>query len=167
MINNAWPRKPTSNWRPSEKPGIEVKMITTKQSRRDAKQLFRLCLVNGRVDEGRVRQVVQSVLQSRRRGYLALLGYFQRLLKLDHAQHTAEIESAVPLATGLRAQVQAGLEGVYGPGISASFVHNPALIGGLRIQVGSDVYDGSVRSGLAALEKSFGLTGTNGTNTVT
>ena len=30
-----------------------------------------------------------------------------------------------------------------------------ALIGGLRIRVGSDVYDGSVRAGLAALEKHF------------
>jgi len=142
-------------------------MTTTKQSRREAKQLFRLCLVNGRVDEDRVRQVVQSVLQSQRRGCLALLGYFQRLLRLDHAQHTAEIQSAVPLPPGLRAQVQAGLEGVYGPGISALFVHNPALIGGMRIRVGSDVYDGSVRSGLAALEKSFGITGTNGRNALT
>ena len=91
-------------------------MTTTKQTQRDAKRLFRLCLVNGRVDEDRVRQVVQRVLQSQRRGYLALLGYFQRLLRLDHAQHTAEIESAVPLPADLRAKVQAGLEGVYGPG---------------------------------------------------
>jgi F0F1-type ATP synthase delta subunit len=29
------------------------------------------------------------------------------------------------------------------------------LIGGLRIQVGSDVYDGSVRARLASLEQSF------------
>jgi F0F1-type ATP synthase delta subunit len=29
------------------------------------------------------------------------------------------------------------------------------LIGGMRIQVGSDVYDGSVLARLAALEKSF------------
>lgn len=142
-------------------------MTTTKQTRRDAKRLFRLCLVNGRVDEDRVRQVVQRVLQSQRRGYLALLGYFQRLLRLDHAQHTAEIESAVPLPANLRAKVQAGLEGVYGPGISALFVHNPALIGGMRIHVGSDVYDGSVRSGLAALEKSFGIAGANGRNALT
>ena len=142
-------------------------MKTAKQTKREAKQLFRLCLVNGRVNEGRVRQIVQSVLQSKRRGYLALLGYFQRLLKLDHAQHTAEIESAVALPTDLRAQIQAGLDGVYGPGISALFVHNPALIGGMRIQVGSDVYDGSVRSGLGALERSFGITSTNGRNALT
>jgi F0F1-type ATP synthase delta subunit len=29
------------------------------------------------------------------------------------------------------------------------------LIGGMRIQVGSDVFDGSVRAGLSALEKSL------------
>jgi F-type H+-transporting ATPase subunit delta len=142
-------------------------MTTAKQTKRQAKQLFRLCLVNGRVDEGRIRQVVQSVLQSKRRGYLALLGYFQHLLELDYAQHTAEIESAVPLPPDLRAQVQAGLDGAYGPGIKALFVHNPALIGGMRIQVGSDVYDGSVRSGLCALERSFGIASTNGRNALT
>ena len=147
--------------------GIDVNMTTGKQTKRDAKRLFRLCLVNGRVDEGRARQVVQCVLQSRRRGYLALLGYFRRLLKVDSDQHTAEIESAVPLPANLRAKVQARLEGVYGLGISALFVHNPKLIGGMRIQVGSDVYDGSVRSGLAALEKSFGITCTNGRNALT
>jgi F0F1-type ATP synthase delta subunit len=29
------------------------------------------------------------------------------------------------------------------------------LIGGVRIQVGSDVYDGSILAGLVALENSF------------
>ena len=56
---------------------------------------------------------------------------------------------------------------MYGPGISTSFAHNPALIGGMRIHVGSDVYDGSVRAGLDALEKSFGITSTNGRNALT
>jgi F-type H+-transporting ATPase subunit delta len=59
------------------------------------------------------------------------------------------------------------LDGAYGPGIKALFVHNPALIGGMRIQVGSDVYDGSVRSGLCALERSFGIASTNGRNALT
>lgn len=139
-------------------------MKTAKQTQRQAKQLFRLCVVDERVNEDRVRKVVQSVLQFRRRGYLALLGYFQRLLKLHQAQHTAEIQSAVPLTTDLKIELQAGLEHLYGPRIRTLFVHNPALIGGIRIHVGSDVYDGSVRSGLAALEKSFGITSANGRN---
>jgi len=116
------------------------------------------------VDEDRVRTVVQSVLQFRRRGYLVLLGYFQRLLKLHQAQHTAEIQSAVPLPTDLETKLRAGLQHMYGPRTSTLFVHNPALIGGIRIHVGSDVYDGSVRSGLAALEKSFGITSANRRN---
>jgi F-type H+-transporting ATPase subunit delta len=142
-------------------------MKTTKQVTREAKRMFRLCLVNGRLDEGRARQLVQVVLQLRRRGYLSLLGHFKRLLKLDYDRHTARIESALPLPADLQATVRAGLTGVYGPGITALFARKPALIGGMRIQVGSDVYDGSVQSGLAALEKSFGITTTNGRHTET
>jgi F-type H+-transporting ATPase subunit delta len=107
------------------------------------------------LDEGRTRQVVQSILQARRRGGLALLSHFWRLVKLERARHTAEVESAVALPDDLRASIQAGLERAYGPGISASFVHNPGLIGGMRIKVGSDVYDGSLRARLAVLEEDF------------
>ena len=167
MIRSAWRRKLAGGWPPSERRGIDVHMKTAKQSRREAKQLFRLCIVNGMVDEDRVRTVVQSVLQFRRRGYLALLGYFQRFLKRHQAQHTAEIQSAVPLPTDLEIKLRAGLQHMYGPRTSTLFVHNPALIGGIRIHIGSDVYDGSVRSGLAALEKSFGITSTNGRNALT
>ncbi len=130
-------------------------MKTTRQTKRDAKRLFRSCLVNGLVDEGRTRQVVQRIIESKRRGDLALLSHFRRLVKLEYARHTAEVESAVPVPADLRASIQAGLARTYGPGISASFVHNPGLIGGMRIKVGSDVYDGSVRARLAALEKNF------------
>jgi F-type H+-transporting ATPase subunit delta len=130
-------------------------MKTTKQMRRQSKELYRLCLVKGMLDEARVRQVVQTIIQSRRRGYLALLARFQRLVKLDFARHTANVESAIPLPPDVRADVEAGLKKAYGPGISAVFIANPALIGGTRIQVGSDVYDGSVRCGLALLERGF------------
>ena len=120
--------------------------------------MFRFCLVGGRVDEGRARLAVAKVLQSRRRGYIAILGELHRLLKLDQNRHTAEVESAVPLPPELRNRVQTRIEGSYGTGVTTLFVHEPALIGGMRIKVGSDVYDGSVRSGLAALARSFGIT---------
>jgi F-type H+-transporting ATPase subunit delta len=107
------------------------------------------------LDEDRVRLVVRTMVQSKRRGFLSLLVRFQRLVRLDFARHTAEVESAVPLAADVRGEVVAGLKNAYGPGISAVFSQNPTLIGGIRIQVGSDVYDGSVRSGLASLERTF------------
>ena len=130
-------------------------MKTTRQIKREAKRLFRLCLVNGLLDEGRTRQVVQRVIGAKRRGGLALLAYFQRRVRLEVARHTAEVESAMPLPADLHESIQTSLTRTYGPGIRASFAHNPELIGGMRIKVGSDVYDGSVRARLAELEKNF------------
>jgi len=130
-------------------------MKNPKQLRREAKQLFRVCMVNGLLDEGRVRQAVQKVLEAKRRGGLTLLSHFQHLVKLELSRHTAEVESATSLPAVLQASILSNLERLYGPGMSTSFVLNPGLIGGMRIQAGSDVYDGSVRAGLASLERSF------------
>jgi F-type H+-transporting ATPase subunit delta len=107
------------------------------------------------LDENRARQVVQRVIESKPRGYLGILSHFERLVKLDLDRRTAKIESATPLAADLQTRVQAGLERLYGAGLNISFAQNPALIGGLRIKVGSDVYDGSVQARLAALQESF------------
>jgi F-type H+-transporting ATPase subunit delta len=138
---------------------------TAKEAKREAKRLFRWCLVDGRVDDRRARRVVQLVLHAQKRGYLSLLQHFQRLLKLDHDRHAAEIESAAPLPRDLETRVRTGLEHAYGPGLSTSFAQNPSLIGGMRIKVGNDVYDGSVQARLIALQESFGIADVNGRNT--
>ena len=130
-------------------------MKRKQQAKRDAKQLFRLCLVNGLLDESRVRRVVQLVSATRNRNRFALLAQFRRLVRLDRTQYTATVESATPLPSDFQASVQAQLLGLYGPGLSVSFAISPALIGGMRIMAGSDVYDGSVRGKLAALAASF------------
>ena len=70
-------------------------------------------------------------------------------------QRFAKIETAVALSGNLKARVRADLIRIYGPALRISFVQRPALIGGMRITVGSDLYDGSVRSTLAALENGF------------
>ena len=130
-------------------------MKITKKAKREAKQLYRLCLVNGLLDENRVRQVVQRVIAAGERDCPSILAYFLRLVKLDYAEHTANIESATPLPADLQTIVQSGLTQRYGPGLTTAFVESPELIGGMRIQVGCDVYDGSVRARLEALAKSF------------
>ena len=130
-------------------------MKSKKQVTREAKQVFRLCVVNDFLDENRTRQAVQHMSAASYRNCPAILAQFLRLVRLDHTRHTANIESAMPLPADLRAVVEAGLTRRYGPGLTTAFTHRPALIGGMRIQVGSAVYDGSVLPGLAALERSF------------
>jgi F-type H+-transporting ATPase subunit delta len=130
---------------------------TMSQVRRQSKLLFRWCLLDGKLDEHRARQVVQHVSESRPRGYLAVLGEFTRLMRLECARHTARVESAVPLQSDLQARLQRSLESAYGERMNTEFLGNTDLIGGMRIQVANDVYDGSVRFRLTALAASFGI----------
>ncbi len=130
-------------------------MKTSKQARRDAKELFRSCIAGGRLDAARARQAVQAVITKKPRGYLAILSHFQRLVKLELARRTARVESAIPLPPPLQESVRANLGRLYGEGLTISFHEKPALIGGMRIQVGSDVYDGSVRARLDELKEQF------------
>ena len=130
-------------------------MKITKQARREAKQLYRSCAVGGLLDENRARQAVVQVLSAKPRGYLAVLTHFQRLLKLDAERHLARVESADQLSPELQAEVTSSLERRYGKGLTFQFTHQPALLGGMRVQVGSDVFDGSVRARLNAVREAF------------
>jgi len=130
-------------------------MKISKQSQRDARQLFRSCQVNGLLDEAKVRQAVSLVLAQKPRGYVGILSRLHRLVKLDVARRAATVESALPLAADLRADVSAQLAKIYGAGVNVAFSEDPSLLGGLRIQVGSDLYDGSVKTRLEKLEQSF------------
>ena len=130
-------------------------MKSRKQIKGEARQMFRLCLVNGLLDEGRAREVVEGVLKYGRRGRYALLSDFLRFVKLEQSRHTAQVESATSLPPDVQASVLSDLDRLYGPGLSTSFSLNSSLIGGMRVKVASDVYDGSVKGGLAALERSF------------
>ena len=130
-------------------------MKITKQAQNDARQLFRSCHVNGLLDENRVRQTVTLLSTQKPRGYVEILSRLHRLVKMDLEQHAASVESATPLTAELQAEVTGEIKKKYGAGVSISFAQNPALIGGLRIQVGSDLYDGSVKMRLQKLEESF------------
>lgn len=126
-----------------------------KQSRRDAKQLFLTCRVDGLLDESRVRTAVEQVIARKPRGYVATLHHFQRLVKLDIERRSVRVENAIETSPELMAAIKANLEQRYGPGLSIAFFVNPALVGGLRIKVGSDVYDGSVAARLSALQEAL------------
>jgi F-type H+-transporting ATPase subunit delta len=130
-------------------------MKITKQSRRDAKEVFRSTFVNGVMDEAKVRAAVQKIAQAKPRGYVAILEHFKRLVKLEQDRRAAKIESAVALTPEQQGGISSSLEKIYGRGLKPSFEVNPKLVGGLRVRVGSDVVDGSVAARLKQLEESF------------
>jgi F-type H+-transporting ATPase subunit delta len=130
-------------------------MKISKQAQRDARQLFRSCRANGLLDENRVRQTIALLSEKKPRGFVEILSRLHRLVKLDLEQRAARVESATALPDDLQSDVTSEIKKKYGNGVSISFSQNPALVGGLRIQVGSDLYDGSVKTRLNKLEESF------------
>lgn len=130
-------------------------MKISKHAQRDARQLFRSCLAGGLLDEGRVRQAVGLIVEKKPRGYVEILARLHRLVKLDLEQRAALVESATPLSADLQTQVAGRLKGIYGNALNLTFEQDASLIGGLRIQIGSDLYDGSVKTRLEQLEQSF------------
>lgn len=130
-------------------------MKISKQARRDAKHLFLTCRTNGVLEDAKVRTAVTQVIAQKPRGYQGILAQFQRLVKLDIARRSATVESAVALTPAQQQSIAANLATKHGAGLDLVFTLNPDLIGGLRIKVGSDVYDGSVQGRLAALESNL------------
>ena len=69
--------------------------------------------------------------------------------------HRNRVELQVRSASALRADQKADLEGRFrdltGKEVRATYVEEPSLIGGSAVQVGSILYDGSLRTALGSL----------------
>ena len=126
-----------------------------KEAQRTARTLLKASMPGGKVDLNVVRTIVGKLSANKPRGYLGVIGAFWRLVKLEIAKTDAVIESAVPLEGGMQQKVVADLQSKYGNQIEASFEVNPELIGGMRIRVGSDVWDGSVKNRIERLSNKF------------
>jgi len=128
-------------------------MKIPKDAKRIARRFFRGCFTDEVFDEGKARQVVETVVREKPRHYIPIIAVFQRLVRLEIARNTANIESAVELPETQRTGIQQQLQQVYRRPLAANFRVNPALIGGVRITVGSDVWDGSVANRLETLRQ--------------
>jgi F-type H+-transporting ATPase subunit delta len=127
-------------------------MTAIRQSARDARALWRLCLVDGSPDAQRVRQVVNDVIASGRHNRFAVLAGFLRLLKRDRDRRTAEVDSAAPLDDATRRAVEQGLADRFGRAMDTTFAVDPSLIAGIRLKAADELFDDTVRARLAALE---------------
>ena len=126
-------------------------MKASKEAIRAARKLMRLSLKDGQLDLGLAQNMAKRIGEAKPRGYLGILTTFQRLLRLEVGKKHAVIESATDLGTEDGNGIAEDLRKKYGNVLTTEFKTNPDLIGGLRIRVGSDVWDGSVRARLQNL----------------
>lgn len=128
-------------------------MKINKETRQLSKALLRASVTDGQLDSGKVASLVKSLIEKKPRHYLQILEAYQRLLRLEVEKRTATIETATELPPEAGAQIVANLKRKYGGDLAANFVVNKDLLGGMRIRVGSDVWDSSVRNRLHRLQQ--------------
>ncbi|MFR4223332.1 MAG: F0F1 ATP synthase subunit delta [Akkermansia sp.] len=116
-----------------------------KDTQNAARRLFRLCMDGNAVAEDRVRLIARKIAERKPRNYAALLKAFSGMVEYAVKSRTATIQSAVPHGRGTFPD-SGQTEARYGGALYYRWEVEPSLLAGVRIQVGDDVKDGSVRS---------------------
>ena len=130
-------------------------MKISKEARKVSRELFQSSFIDGKLSPDNIRANTAKVAGSKPRHYMDILKNYQRLIRLEVEKHHAVIESAEDLAPSLSAELAKSLRGKHGQDMTTEFRVNPELIGGLRIKLGSNVWDGSVKGRLNRLENQF------------
>ncbi len=129
-------------------------MAASKQTKLLAKQLFKLSVVNGEVSADRVAGVLGWVEKHAPRQSLALLKAYHHRVAAELAKSRAVVEHAGNVNAAALAAIEAAMTRKYSRKVTAVAKPNAALLAGMRVRVGSDVYESSVAGQLAALSAS-------------
>ncbi len=127
-------------------------MKLNKEIRRLSRKMLQASFTDGQLDPGRISSLVDSVIAEKPRNYINVLKNYKRLLRLEVEKRHATIETASEVDPAIRSEIAANLKSKYGDDLATDFQVDPQLLGGMRIRVGSDVWDGSVRNRLERLQ---------------
>jgi F-type H+-transporting ATPase subunit delta len=128
-------------------------MKIPKDALRTARQLIRATVREGAINGEFAKAVVTKLASEKPRNYLAILSAYQRLIRLEAAQRHAIVESAQVLNPGDQEVVLIELKKKYGQDVTAEYKVNAELISGMRVRLGSHVWDGTVKARLEALRE--------------
>lgn len=128
-------------------------MKVSKEARKLSRQLLQRSFTDGRLDAAKVKAVVEQVVATKPRDYFGALKNFHRLVRLELDKRHAVIESALPLQPETAQEISRTLMERHGSDITTEFKVNAELLGGLRIKLGSTVWDGSIQSRLDRLQQ--------------
>ena len=128
-------------------------MKINKEIRQLSREMLRASFTDGRLDPSKISSVVDSVTARKPRNYVDVLKNYRRLLRIEVEKRRARIETASEMDSVTQSEVVDNLKKRYGSDLTPEFVVNPELLGGMRVRVGNDVWDGSVRNRLEQLQQ--------------
>jgi F-type H+-transporting ATPase subunit delta len=127
-------------------------MKINKEVRQLSREMLRASFTDGQLDSGRIASLVDSLIARKPRNYIDVLKNYRRLLRLEVEKRRARIETASEMNREAKIKLVENLKKKYGNDLGTEFAVNPHLLGGMRVRVGSDVWDGSVRNRLERLQ---------------
>ncbi len=126
-------------------------MRADKKTKLLAKQLFKLSLDNGILSAEHVSGVLGYVEKIQPRHPLSLLKLYHRAIATEFARSRALVEHAGPVGEATLKLIEGAMSQKYKRPITAIAKASPKLLAGLRVRVGSDLYESTVAGQLAAL----------------
>src|SRR5215470_3383824 len=107
------------------------------------------CLVQEKMGENRTTEKMVEALMTRSTSRcLKILRKLTKYVRLDLAGSQAKIQSAVHLSPKEKSLVKKRIFLLRKRDLEVQFEVNPEVLGGLRIQIGSEIWDGTILSHL-------------------
>jgi F-type H+-transporting ATPase subunit delta len=110
-------------------------------------------LLAGKVAAPTLRLVVQAAVNPRGRSLEANLADYARLVADWRQRLIAVVRVSAPLSDRQHQRLTAALSAIYGHGIQLNVVIDPQVVGGVSVQIGDELIDGTLSSRLAALRR--------------
>ncbi|GAA1265516.1 F0F1 ATP synthase subunit delta [Kitasatospora nipponensis] len=105
-------------------------------------------LLGGRVQAGTVRLVVSLVTNPRGRSLEQGLESYAKLAADRRERVVALVTTAVPLSDSQKERLTGALGRLYGRAVLLNIDVDPRVVGGVRVQIGDEIIDGTVSSRL-------------------
>ncbi|WP_300610038.1 F0F1 ATP synthase subunit delta [Trebonia sp.] len=135
----------------SGQPGLRTAL--TGPAGAGAKQSLLADLLGGKVSSPSLSLITQVLTHPRGRSPQAALDLCALIAARRREQLIAVVHVAAELTAAQRRRLAATLAAAYGQGVHINVVHDPAVIGGMSVQIGDELMDGTAASRLAAVRR--------------
>ena len=131
----------------------DLRMAFTSSAPAAMKQELVRNLLNGKVEGTALTLITQVVTNPRGRAPQTALDVAAQVAAKRREQLLATVRVAAPLSATQRRRLQAALQESYGRSVHLNVVLDPSVIGGMSVQIGDELIDGTAASRLGDVRR--------------